>query len=183
VLPDLRKSATARGTILVSGIAALTLALTGCSQLSDIVDQVLPERGGAHILAVGECFNNTVAIVTGEDVIVDVPRENCTLAHDNEVFAAQLLTGKSFPGDERIAEDASSVCLGEFEDFIGVGIAEAGTLQYDFFAPTENTWALGDREILCFAFDTAAQTAYTLRDQGSIRAAEASTEPLPEGES
>ena len=183
MLPELRPSATSRGVILATGIVAATLALTGCGQLSEIVGQVLPKRAGAHVLVVGECFNDTVTIVTAEDAIIDIPRENCTLAHDNEVIAAHSLSGEDFPGDERVAEEGSSACLGEFEQFIGVPAAEAGTLQYDFFAPTEASWALGDREVLCFAFDTAAQTAYSLRDQGAVRAAEPAPDAPVNGES
>ena len=139
----------------------------------------MPERNSAHTLVVGECFNNTVTITATEDEVVDVPRENCTLDHDNEVIASIQLDGAIFPGDDSVIIQGFKNCLPEFEEFIGVGFEEAGTLEYDFFGPTEASWALGDREILCFVYDSAAQTAYTLEGQGAERAAAAEA---PEGE-
>lgn len=157
-------------------------ALTGCSQVSAIIEQILPERSGAHTLVVGECFNNTVVIPSAQDAVVDVPRENCTLAHDNEVIASIQLDGEVFPGDDAVTMRGFENCLPEFEEFIGIGFEGAGTLKYDFFVPTAASWALGDRELLCFVYDSAAQTAYTLEGAGAERAAEpegAATEPDP----
>jgi hypothetical protein len=144
-----------------------SVALTGCSQLAPIVEQILPERSGAHTLLVGECFNDTVTMPTAPDAVVDVPRQNCTLDHDNEVIASVQLDGESFPGDEAVAVRGQEACQPEFEAFIGVGFDQAGTLGYDFFVPTVASWELGDREILCFAFNSAGPTAYSLRDRGA----------------
>jgi hypothetical protein len=164
---------------LVSALLA-SVALTGCSQMNAVVEQILPERIGAHTLVVGECFNNTVSILTAEDAIVDVPRENCTLDHDNEAIASIQLDGESFPGDDVVNLQGTDDCLAEFEKFIGVATADAGTLAYDFFTPTEASWKLGDREILCYVYDSANQTAYSLEGEGAERAA--ATEPA-DGES
>lgn len=175
-LPPTSRPAT-RLAFAVSLLVA-SVVLTGCSQVSAIVGQILPERSGVHTLVVGECFNNTVAMPSVHGAVVDVPRENCTLAHDNEVFASIDLDGESFPGDDVVALNGSESCLPEFERFIGAGFAEAGTLGFDFFVPTAASWELGDREVLCFAFDSAAQTAYTL--EGAVHVAEpegAATEP------
>ena len=170
----------ARLAFAVSLLVA-SVALTGCSQVSAIVDQILPERSGAHTLTVGECFNNTVAIPSAQDAVVDVPRENCTLAHDNEVIASIELEGEEFPGDDALMMQGWENCLPEFEAFIGVGFAEAGPLAYDFFVPSAISWQLGDREILCFAYDSTAQTAYTLEGAGTERAAALeATGPEPE---
>ncbi|MHA6668898.1 septum formation family protein [Homoserinimonas sp. A447] len=160
----------ARPVALVSVLLA-SVALTGCSQVSAVVEQVLPERIGAHTLVVGECFNNTVSILTAEDAVVDVPRENCTLDHDNEAIASIQLDAEKFPGDDTVTLQSTADCLVEFEKFIGVPLAEAGTLTFDFFAPSAASWKLGDREVLCYVYDSAAQTTYSLKGKGAERAA------------
>lgn len=167
----------ARSVRFASAVSLLvaSVALTGCSQLTDIAAQIIPERSGVHTLVVGECFNNTVAIPTGQDTLVDVPRENCTLAHDNEVIASIQLDGESFPGDDVVSALGLEKCLPEFEKFIGVGFAEAGTLAYDYFVPTAVSWTMGDRELLCFVYDTAAQTAYSLEGAGAERGVDPET--------
>jgi hypothetical protein len=160
----------ARSVALV-GVLLASVALTGCSQVTAVVEQILPERIGAHTLVVGECFNNTVSILASEDAVVDVPRENCTLDHDNEVIASIQLDATTFPGDDTLTLRGTADCLDEFEKFIGVPLAEAGTLMFAFFAPSAASWELGDREILCYAYDSAAQTAYSLEGKGAERAA------------
>lgn len=163
---------TTRAAILVGTLAA-AVALTGCSQVSGVVEQILPERTGAHTLVVGECFNDTVRILTAEDAVVDVPRENCTLDHDNEVIASIPLEAEKFPGEEAVLLKGFKTCLPKFETFIGVSFEEAGTLEYDFFVPSAASWELGDREILCYVFDSAAPSAYSLEGKGAERLAEA----------
>ncbi|MEX1079273.1 MAG: septum formation family protein [Homoserinimonas sp.] len=161
---------------LALGVLTASVALTGCSQLSGVVDQVLPERNDAHTLTVGDCFNTTVSISSDDDAVVDVPRENCTLDHDNEAIASIQLDGEAFPGDDAVMMEGFTSCLPAFEEFIGVPFEEAGTLGYNFFVPSAASWELGDREILCYAFDSAAQTAYSLEDKGAERVAEAAGE-------
>lgn len=38
-----------------------------------------------------------------------------------------------------------------------------GTLNFGSFAPTEESWGEGDREILCYAYDTQGPTTGTLK--------------------
>ncbi len=163
--------------------AAVGLTLTGCTQLSGLVGDVLPDRPEAHVLTVGECFNNTVSMEPADGELEDVPRQNCTLAHDNEVFATIDLEGIKYPGDESLLLKGFEKCLPEFEKFIGVTFDEAGTLEYDFFTPSPASWELGDRELLCYVFDSAQQTEYSLRGVGAERLAEQGSEEGAEGDS
>lgn len=162
---------TALRLAVVAASVTAGVTLTGCSAVTGVVEQILPERNSAHTLLVGECFNNTLTIEAVEGAVVDVPRENCTLAHDNEVIASVQLSDKTFPGDDTVLLQGFQACLPEFEKFIGVEFTEAGTLEYDFFVPSEASWLLGDREILCFVYDSAAQTAYSLKGKGAERLA------------
>jgi hypothetical protein len=156
---------------LIVAAVATAIALTGCSQVAGVVEQVLPERFNVHTLVVGDCFNDTERILTSEDQVVDVPRENCTLEHDNEVIASIELEQAKFPSDEAVELAGTEKCLPEFEEFIGVTAAEAGTLAYDSFVPSAASWKLGDREILCFVYDTAAPSVYSLKGIGAERLA------------
>ena len=166
---------------LLAAVVAAAFALTGCSQVAGVVEQILPERFNVHTLVVGDCFNDTERILTAEDEVTDVPRENCTLEHDNEIFASIELTQSSFPGDEEVKTMGTERCLPKFEEFIGVSAEEAGTLAYDTFVPSAASWELGDREILCFAYDTAAPSVYSLKGVGAERLVPA-TEGEAEGE-
>lgn len=167
---------------LVLAAAATAIALTGCTQVAGVVEQILPEDSGVHTLVVGECFNDTELILTAEDAVTDVPRENCTLEHDNEIIASIELTQSKFPGDDEADTMGTERCLPKFEEFIGVTAEEAGTLAYDSFVPSAASWKLGDREILCFVYDTAAPSVYSLKGQGAERlAAPEGTEAEGEG--
>gem|GEM_PF-634029 len=168
---------TVRPALAVAAVAT-AMALTGCTQVAGVVEQILPERYNVHTLVVGECFNDTERILTSDEAVTDVPRENCTLEHDNEVIASIELTQDKFPGDEAVATMGTERCLPKFEEFIGVSAEEAGTLAYDSFEPSVESWELGDREILCFVYDTAAPSVYSLKGKGAERL----TAP-PEGES
>lgn len=172
-----RATRTTRSALIV-GALAVAAALTGCTQVAGVVEQILPERYNVHTLVVGECFNDTERILTAEDEVTDVPRENCTLEHDNEVIASIELTQSKFPGDEAVKTMGTERCLPKFEEFIGVTAEEAGTLAYDSFVPSAASWKLGDREILCFVYDTAAPSVYSLKGKGAERLA-----TPPEGES
>jgi hypothetical protein len=172
-----RATRTVTPALIVAAVAT-AIALTGCTQVAGVVEQILPERYDVHTLVVGECFNDTERILTAEDEVTDVPRENCTLEHDNEVIASIELTQSKFPGDEAVKTMGTERCLPKFEEFIGVTAEEAGTLAYDSFVPSAASWKLGDREILCFVYDTAAPSVYSLKGKGAERLA-----TPPEGES
>jgi hypothetical protein len=85
----------------------------------------------------------------GEVGIVD-----CTAEHDGEVFAVFDIEGDDdadFPGSSEVEDQASSGCEDRFEDYVGVSFQESRFLA-TFLSPTEETWAQGDREVVCFAY-------------------------------
>lgn len=145
--------------------------------------EILPERSGVHTLVTGDCFDNTERIVPNTEIPIDVPRANCTLAHDNEVITSIQLDDATYPGEDAAATRALEACLPEFESFIGASAAESGTFEYGYFAPSAASWKLGDREMLCYAYDSAAQTAYSLKGAGAklaeAPAPDATTEVTP----
>jgi hypothetical protein len=72
----------------------------------------------------------------------------CELPHQAEVLSSLQVPGGSYPGEEAIVSRADRRC--------GAALVAAaapkrhGPAPY-FLHPTEQTWALGDREILCIA--------------------------------
>jgi hypothetical protein len=122
-------------------LVALLLMLGGCATLPDDDD-------GVFSLALGDCFDSA----SGQGVIDEIPRVDCATPHDFEVYAVPLMTQDEFPGDGDTASESDARCGAAFEDFLGVGFDEAyaaGAYDYTTLYPTEESWALGDREIVC----------------------------------
>lgn len=162
-------------------VLCASVLLAGCSTLIGYVDEVLPQPASVHVLIPGECFDNPTTLPTsGDGVPVDLPRANCTLDHDNEVISSVPILDEGYPGDDETTILSFKSCLPEFESFIGVDFEAAGTLEYGFFHPSKESWKLGDREILCFVFDTAAQTAYSLEHAGAERLEAAESDGIGE---
>lgn len=106
--------------------------------------------GDVLSLDVGACFDDPEAfdLVDSSDVeVVD-----CDVPHDNEVFANQDLTGDEYPGTEAVANRADQVCLDDFDTYIGQSY-DASIYEFSWFVPSEESWEVGDREVICFAYD------------------------------
>jgi hypothetical protein len=115
-----------------------------------------PEGGEARSvfdLAVGDCIipppDDGSGIVT-DDVFV-VP---CNQPHDQEIYYAFDVAGPSdpYPGDAELAVIWEERCLQEFEPFVGIDY-EFSVLGAGALYPTSDSWAQGDREVLCYVFD------------------------------
>jgi len=132
-----------RGTIVKSArvIALLSAAgvlLAGCS-----ADQRVTS------LEVGDCFDDSAEILAGEDVS-RVPSVPCTEPHDNEVFHVSDYSGSTY-SFEGIADFADIVCYSAFEPYVGRSY-ETSAIDFTWLIPTEESWTLGDREVVCIAF-------------------------------
>jgi uncharacterized membrane protein len=73
----------------------------------------------------------------------------CAESHTAEVIATTLLTDESFPGDDAVFALAESFCPGEFDAYVGATFEES-SLDLYYGLPTSTTWALGDRQIVCY---------------------------------
>jgi len=131
-----------------------TLLLTGCgpSAERDESGNIVTEGAvDAFAMKVGDCFNDSAAILSDEavDAVSGLP---CTEPHDNEVFAQFDVTLDEYPGDEPISELSAKACIDRFEAFVG---KPYDTSELDTFAvfPTRESWKmLGDREVLCAVY-------------------------------
>ena len=100
-------------------------------------------------LDVGTCFDDPTDIEGGVD---SVPIIDCAEPHDNEVYANRELTEDEFPGTEGIEDRSGEVCLAAFADYVGIAYEES-VYDIGWMNPTSETWALGDREVICFGFE------------------------------
>jgi len=98
-------------------------------------------------LDVGTCFDDPDTF----DQVEDVPVVDCEDPHDNETIANVDLTGDDYPGREQVENRATQICYEEFSDYVGISY-EASIYDIGWLFPTEETWAAGDREVICFAY-------------------------------
>lgn len=123
---------------VITGVLVTAAVLTGCAG----------EQRAAS-LKVGDCFDDTSAMLAGEDIF-RVPSVACTEPHDNEVFHVAQYPGSTYSiGD--IEEFADRVCYSAFAPYVGRSY-ESSVIDYLWLMPTPDSWTLGDREITCFAF-------------------------------
>ena len=109
-------------------------------------------------LNVGECFDDPPNIGAGTQVqeLEGIP---CEQPHDNEVYALiDYPAGDSdpYPGDEEVLAFIDEECVTAFEEYVD-GEYLASNLEFGNLRPTEGSWAQGDREVVCFLYDSSLE--------------------------
>ena len=123
------------------GIVAIAVLLTGCSADTDGAD--------VFSIVVGDCLNDAGV----PDEVTTLPIVDCAEPHDSEVFARTDATGDAFPGGDALQASLVEFCRGDaFTAFIGIPFAESAYGTRGYF-PTTESWANGDRELLCTVVD------------------------------
>lgn len=108
---------------------------------------------GAEIpdLEVGNCIDT--AATSGQTTLYRVPVVPCTTAHGGEIYAEttapdSLAGNRSTPTQQALWDAADAYCYPQFAKFVGMRWAESELLYWPI-APSEASWAEGDRRILC----------------------------------
>ena len=144
----------------VAAVAAL--ALFGCSSDPERDEETgeLAESGDVDVfdLKVGDCLGEE----TGEGEIESLEAGPCSGPHAREIFAALTVPDGDYPGQEALDAEAEG-CLEEFAEFVGMPYQES-VLEINYMTPTEESWSMGDRELLCTVYDPDADTTGTLQD-------------------
>jgi hypothetical protein len=132
--------------------AAAVVVLSGCSMLGFERDAPRDADGVATAAAradptavkVGDCVQDP----GGED-FYDVEIVPCGDPHQLEVFHGHKLTQGSIPttDDEWMGLEAE-MCDPAFAEFVGVAW-DVSTLETTTFTPSPESWAAGERRILC----------------------------------
>ena len=127
-------------TLIATTVLLAALTLSGCSAITTLLNG----EGDVFSLEVGDCMND----YGDETDITSVPIIDCDEEHDAEVYATEDIEGDSYPGGEEVSAAADEICIDEFGDFVGIDYEES-LLNYWVLTPSEETWAVGDREVVC----------------------------------
>lgn len=148
-------------------VVAASISLAGCSLFggSGSAPSATSTSGAStdvFQVKVGDCLND--AAVEGE--VSTVPTVDCAQPHDSEAFASIAMAEGDFPGAAAVKTQSEDGCTAQFNKFVGVDYGSS-TLEYSYYYPTAESWAQGDREILCLIADPAGPTTGSLK--GSAR--------------
>lgn len=105
------------------------------------------ERVGWADLEVGQC----IPFVDWEEDVYYVPVVSCDEPHTDEVYLTFDIDDGEFPGDEEVGRIADERCVAEFETFVGHAYADS-ILDFYWSVPTQRTWRMGDREVVCIVY-------------------------------
>lgn len=172
-----RTARATRAARALGAAAALSLGLSGCAVLGDVLAGEAPQpvRDGsgaiveegdvdAMSLRVGDCL--TLDWDGPEEETVEVWTVHvtpCASPHDSEAYALSHMTGSEFPGEKRAMAEADEFCYGEFSRFVGTPW-EDSRLDFTYLYPTAESWdQLRDRELLCIVNDPAGGVVGSLR--------------------
>ncbi|WP_417511504.1 septum formation family protein [Microbacterium sp.] len=157
---------------IVGSALVLSLALSGCSMLADIIgDDSDPQRNAdnqvtedARIdifsLSVSDCIPafDSAGDITQIDVVP------CADPHSDEVFFEFELTTDHLPAEEEMLTEIEAQCVPAFAEFVGTDYFESA-LALRWITPTEDTWTqANDRLVQCMIYepdpkDTTGMTA------------------------
>jgi hypothetical protein len=158
----------ARGFSAIA-IAAATVALAGCSLLgqsggggtgTDTGDGEGTDTS-AFAIKVGDCIND--ADVSGS--VESVPVVDCSEPHDSEAYASIIMDDGDFPGADEVDSQSQDGCLAAFADYVGTDY-DSSKFSISYYYPTEDSWANGDREILCTVYVDGEQTTGSAKGSG-----------------
>ena len=155
--------------LAIVAISIGSFALAGCSLLpggntdtsTDTSTDTGEDTAGDDVFSikVGECLNDADA--SGE--VSTVPIVECSEPHDSEAYDSGNLDDGDFPGDDAVKQAAELLCGPSFQSFIGLDY-EASLYDYSYYFPTEESWAAGDREVMCVAYaDDLSKITGTLK--------------------
>jgi hypothetical protein len=99
----------------------------------------------AFHFSVGDCFDETDEGYRSRD---------CYEPHLAEAYL--LLTHpdqRAYPGEQGLTSWAEPLCYSRFDDYTGIDYQNS-PLDFGYLYPTAGGWAAGDREIVCYLYDT-----------------------------
>jgi hypothetical protein len=152
----------------VAAVAGAAMLLTGCSLVGSLTNQTPRDASGTPTAAntnadvfsikVGDCLNDASATGT----VTTAPIVPCSQPHDSEAYKSITMKDGAFPGADAVTTQADAGCAAAFPDFIGVAY-DNSSLKISYYFPTKDSWANGDREILCTVYDDGVKTTGTLK--------------------
>jgi Septum formation len=107
-------------------------------------------------VAVGDCLSEEV---TGD--VTEVPIVPCDQPHQSEVYFIYTIEEDAFPGRDGLDAIIEEQCLPQFESFVGVPYLQS-EIEVTTLEPTDESWDLGDRELVCMVQDPAGPVTASL---------------------
>jgi hypothetical protein len=104
------------------------------------------EETSVFDIEVGDCFSVGESAEIETVFVVDCESPHIYEAY--EVFDHEAGADADYPGDEEILEYADTECQVPFEEFVGIPY-EDSIWFITSVTPSAETWAEGDREIIC----------------------------------
>lgn len=111
-------------------------------------------------LAVGDCVDQAKL---EDSNVASEPLVACDQPHDLEVYATLTLEDGAYPAVESLISFGTKQCAEEFTTFIGLDFG-ISALDFQYYYPTESSWANGDRGLDCVVFDPTQKTTGSLAD-------------------
>ena len=129
-------------------LVVLTLFLVACSGAQRDDAGTITEGGDVDVfsLNVGDCLGATEG-----DEVASVQAVPCDESHESEVFALvdyDAGADAEWPGDDAVSSFADEQCEAAFEEYVGISYNDSRYF-ITYLQPTEDTWADGDREVVC----------------------------------
>ncbi len=120
----------------------------------------IPAPPAAYAPQVGDCFDVTKAQTDLRKSLVP-----CEQLHDDEVYAEFALSGEAYAGDDAVFDAARAGCIDRFAAFVGIPFAQS-RLDVTTYHPSEQSWAEGDRRVVCAVWDPSTAVEGTLAGSG-----------------
>ncbi|MDC4232307.1 septum formation family protein [Actinomyces sp. B33] len=122
------------------GLAAAAAGIAGCSNASVLS------------LDVGDCLH-----LPESNSVVTVATTPCSDPHQAEVSTVVGLDDGDFPGDAALNSRAETACVDGFQDYVASPYVSSA-LDVTWLVPTRESWAQGDRQIICLVRTMDAET-------------------------
>ncbi|PSL04188.1 putative regulator of septum formation [Haloactinopolyspora alba] len=115
------------------------------------------ETADVFDVGLGDCIGSFAT----DSEVSNVAKAPCDEKHEQEVFAVTKAPDGEFPGSDAFQKQVEKDCIPEFKSFVGMSYQES-ELEVQWLEPTEESWAQGDREIVCTVLDPAGPVTGTL---------------------
>jgi hypothetical protein len=115
----------------------------------------------------GDCLvGSNLALGTGNPWPYRVTAVRCTQPHAAEVFFSGNAWPEStatYPGDKKVNTAAENRCNTAFMSYVEIYDPQVSVFAYDFVAPDSSSWASGDREVVCVAYESGVSVPYSIK--------------------
>lgn len=154
----MRFARTVGCAIVAAGLGGVLLVGCSTGATRNPAGQVTAQASvDPYQVTVGDC---TGALKEGD--VSSLKVIPCDQQHYFEAYARTALAGGAYPGLAEVTKRAGAFCKSEFKTFVGLSTKDSAyTMSYLY--PVEDSWATGDREVLCLAGSDKGQVTGTLK--------------------